>query len=334
MRSALSLKYLSCKRVKSYSKYLPRRLSAGVDVLKRCCLEHERNASSVLLAAKYGHLECLKFFLVSTNISNTDQKKITTAALQYRHFHIVRYLANLHFAFDAKHVVRNCNVQSLKVLSQLQLFDFSFIEEAIVFNKPKCLRLLMSQGLQANSGHASKAIELGHLGCFYILLEEGVELDETCLLNAINLNTFQSRKLVDVLLEYDTPVGSQSLCEAVKKDDSRIYTSILNYILHFPTNAYVSTECLKVLVDTNKVNVLVDLESFVHPNVALEGAKYAIKTDMNIFLEKLVRGSLTSPKFNKEHVELFNQAVACNSAKCIDYFVRRSWFKYLSREEK
>jgi hypothetical protein len=168
----------------------------------------------------------------------------TKIALKYKQMGMLKCMVRHKYGFD-KHFVnelaKNGAGRLLRFLARHRVpcFNSETISHAVAGNQAGCLKILLDHGIPMDNSDANKSIMLGHLECFELLLEEGIELDEQCLISAINLRQeHQSRKLVDVLLEYDVPMGSAAL---YRKNDITIYRAIMRYIYHpYNTNVYVS----------------------------------------------------------------------------------------------
>lgn len=362
--SLYRLSLIASKRNKKFSVYLPKKIANQVSDLKRCCFSlFNLSEENIVLAARYGHLHCLKFFLKRITPCQFAQKRITTAALQHRHFQILNYLIDLNFAFDTNYVniiIKHGHFKLLQLLADknVDCFNTSSINRAICYNRVQCLELLLTcTNIPITSRMAALSIQIGYLRCFELFLEENVTLSEECLINAINFSgppilwvrsacgsnnnrkeysiLKQRRQLVNVLLEYEVSIGPTSLHEAIRSNDDTIYKALINSISQKPTiyeSMFIEFKTLKLIVDTRVVN-LEDLRDFILVEVALTTANYVINKDDVFFLKELYKYDLIPAENLKI---LFLKAVSNNSAKCIDFFVKisnSSWVEWITQQK-
>ena len=224
VKSLTYLSLIASKKVKN-NHILPTQLKRHLQLVKQCCLNPKKY--DFVLACKYGHLECLKYCFKKVPTEATIIKMLRMV-IQYHHIHLVEYLKLKGILQYLSHleffIVENNLFDWFKILLEMNgSVNQKTINLICDYNRVKFLPELYNNTIDINYKGLHNLIKHGHLRCFRYLMDNGVELYEECLIQAINFSPKKwskqpqsekqriSRYLTDILLEYDCPMSKSTL---------------------------------------------------------------------------------------------------------------------------
>jgi len=223
---------IKLRKVKIEHLNLSNSINKQLLTIKQCCLYLNTNMVKgfhIRLAAKYGHLHCLKWFFkkLKYTVSSKLKNNILLQTIRYNHLECTFYLITVQLFVCPNQIldfiVINNFPRQFKFLLDLgykNTLTSQTIDLVFDYNRTKFLSILDMYNVPINPWYEGvhNRIKMSHFKCFMYLMENGVYLYEECLIESIKYrikSTKKAKYLVNLMLEYDCPFTSRTILEIV-----------------------------------------------------------------------------------------------------------------------